>query len=113
MTDPLVLLQILWTGAATSSIFVLLTIAFSLTQKVTGLWNFAQAGFMGIAFYATYFVLNELQLPLIVALAAGAVVGAAASTGAAKNAVVARPARGFTRMMKFAGLIVSVCLVSS
>jgi branched-chain amino acid transport system permease protein len=73
MTDPLVLLQILWTGAATSSIFVLLTVAFSLTQKVTGLWNFAQAGFMGIAFYATFFGLNELQLPLIVALAAGAV----------------------------------------
>ena len=47
------------------------------------------------------------------ALAAGAAVGAAACWGAAKNPVVARPARGFTRMMKFAGLIVSVCLVSS
>ena len=64
MTDPLVLLQILWTGAATSSIFVLLTVAFSLTQKVTGLWNFAQAGFMGIAFYAMFYVLNDLQMPL-------------------------------------------------
>ena len=63
MTDPLVLLQILWTGAATSSIFVLLTVAFSLTQKVTGLWNFAQAGFMGIAFYAMFYVLNDLQMP--------------------------------------------------
>jgi branched-chain amino acid transport system permease protein len=73
MTDPLVLLQILWTGAATSSIFVLLTVAFSLTQKVTGLWNFAQAGFMGIAFYAMFYVLNDLGLPLLVALAAGAV----------------------------------------
>jgi branched-chain amino acid transport system permease protein len=78
MTDPLVLLQILWTGAATSSIFVLLTVAFSLTQKVTGLWNFAQAGFMGIAFYAMYYVLNDLELPLIVALAAGTVAAAAA-----------------------------------
>lgn len=79
MTDPLVLLQILWTGAATSSIFVLLTVAFSLTQKVTGLWNFAQAGFMGIAFYAMYYVLNDLELPLIVALAAGAAAAAAAA----------------------------------
>ena len=43
----------------------------------------------------------------------GAAVGAAACWGVAKNPVVARPARGFTRMMKFAGLIVSVCLVSS
>ena len=78
MTDPLVLLQILWTGAATSSIFVLLTVAFSLTQKVTGLWNFAQAGFMGIAFYAMFYVLNDLQMPLIAALAAGAICAAAA-----------------------------------
>ena len=79
MTDPVVLLQILWTGAATSSIFVLLTVAFSLTQKVTGLWNFAQAGFMGIAFYAMFYVLNDLQMPLAAALAAGAVCAAAAA----------------------------------
>jgi len=79
MTDPLVLLQILWTGAATSSIFVLLTVAFSLTQKVTGLWNFAQAGFMGIAFYAMFYTLNDLQMPLIAALAAGAAAAALAA----------------------------------
>ncbi|MDQ8729216.1 branched-chain amino acid ABC transporter permease [Bradyrhizobium sp. LHD-71] len=79
MTDPIVLLQIFWTGAATSSILVLLTVAFSLTQKVTGLWNFAQAGFMGIAFYAMFYVLNDLQMPLLVALAAGAVCAASAS----------------------------------
>jgi branched-chain amino acid transport system permease protein len=78
MTDPLVLLQILWTGAATSSIFVLLTVAFSLTQKVTGLWNFAQAGFMGIAFYAMYYVINVLELPLFVAVVAGIVCACAA-----------------------------------
>ena len=49
LTDPILLLQILWTGTVTASSYVLLTIGFSLTQKVTGLWNFAQAGFMGIA----------------------------------------------------------------
>ena len=54
MTDPIVLLQILWTGAVTASSYVLLTVAFSLTQKVTGLWNFAQAGTMGIAFYTIF-----------------------------------------------------------
>ena len=78
MTDPIVLLQILWTGAVTASSYVLLTVAFSLTQKVTGLWNFAQAGTMGIAFYAMYFVLNDLALPLYVALPVGAAVAAAA-----------------------------------
>lgn len=78
MTDPIVLLQILWTGAVTASSYVLLTVAFSLTQKVTGLWNFAQAGTMGIAFYTMYFVLNDLGLPLAVALPVGAAVAAAA-----------------------------------
>lgn len=69
--NPIVLLQIFWTGAATSLSLVLLTVAFSLTQKVTGLWNFAQAGFMGLAFYAMFFVLNTLEWPLPVAVAAG------------------------------------------
>ena len=79
MTDPIVLLQILWTGAVTSLSFVLLTIAFSLTQKVTGLWNFAQAGFMGLAFYAMYWIVNDLELPLAIALIAG--VAAASGAG--------------------------------
>src|SRR4029077_6041235 len=77
MTDPIVLLQILWTGAVTASSYVLLTVAFSLTQKVTGLWNFSQAGTMGIAFYAMFFVLNDPGLPLFVALPVGAVCAAA------------------------------------
>ena len=48
MLDPVVLLQILWTGIATSAPTVLLTIGVALTLKVTGLWNFAQAGQMEI-----------------------------------------------------------------
>jgi branched-subunit amino acid ABC-type transport system permease component len=77
VSDPIVLLQILWTGAVTASSYVLLTVAFSLTQKVTGLWNFAQAGTMGIAFYAMYFLLNSLSMPLFLALPAAAVLGGA------------------------------------
>jgi len=84
MTDPIVLLQILWTGAVTASSYVLLTVAFSLTQKVTGLWNFAQAGTMGIAFYTMHFVLNDLGQPLLVALLAGGAL--AAITGMATEA---------------------------
>ena len=76
--NPVVLLQILWTGAVTSLSLVLLTVAFSLTQKVTGLWNFAQAGFMGLAFYAMYFVLNTLEWPLWAAAAAGVVAASGA-----------------------------------
>ena len=78
MTDPIVLLQILWTGAVTASSYVLLTVAFSLTQKVTGLWNFAQAGTMGIAFYAMFFLLNAASLPLFAALPLAAAITAAA-----------------------------------
>ena len=44
-------------------LFVLLTIAFALTQKVDQLWNFAQAGMMGVAFYAMFFTVNRLGLP--------------------------------------------------
>src|ERR1700759_469236 len=78
VSDPIVLLQILWTGAVTASSYVLLTVAFSLTQKVTGLWNFAQAGTMGIAFYAMHFVLNDLGQSQFVALPVAAAIAAAA-----------------------------------
>lgn len=79
LTDPILLLQVLWTGTVTASSYVLLTIGFSLTQKVTGLWNFAQAGFMGIAFYGMYFALNHLGLPLVLAFPFAAVCTIAAS----------------------------------
>lgn len=63
MTDPVILLQILWTGIAMSSYFVLFTVAFALTLKVEKLWNFAQAGLMGIAFYAMFYLLNAAHWP--------------------------------------------------
>ena len=78
MFEPIILAQILWTGIATAAPFVLLTVGFALTLKVTGLWNFAQAGMMAIAFYAMFFALNFMGLPLI-----GAVVLAVLLTGAA------------------------------
>ena len=62
MLDPAILAQILWTGIATSSPYVLMTIGFALTLKVTGLWNFAHAGLMAIAFYVMFFVLNGVGL---------------------------------------------------
>src|SRR5262245_17844347 len=44
--------QILWTSLATSSYYVLFALAFALVLKVNGVFNFAQAGLMTIAFYA-------------------------------------------------------------
>ena len=74
MIEPVVLLQILWTGIAMSSYYVLLTVAFALTLKVEKLWNFAQAGLMGIAFYAIFYAFNRLALPVWAAVGFGVLV---------------------------------------
>src|SRR5487761_2352386 len=67
----LILVQIFWTGFANASYYVLFTIAFAVIVKVVRLWNFAQAGMMGIAFYVMYSVVNLLQWPGWIALAIG------------------------------------------
>ena len=54
MFDLQILLQIGWTSVATSTYYVLFAIAFALTLKVAQVWNFVQAGTMGIAFYAMF-----------------------------------------------------------
>jgi len=77
--DPVILAQILWTGIATSSPYVLMTVGFALTLKVTGLWNFAHAGLMAIAFYTMYFAINFLALPVLAAVPLAVVVTGAAS----------------------------------
>jgi branched-subunit amino acid ABC-type transport system permease component len=77
--DPVILAQIFWTGLATSAPHVLLTLGFALTLKVTGLWNFAQAGFMAIGFYTMFMALNWLDLPIIVAVVMAVVTTVVAS----------------------------------
>ena len=46
--------QILWTSLATASYYVLFAVAFALVLKVNGVFNFAQAGLMTIAFYSAH-----------------------------------------------------------
>src|SRR4029078_10088149 len=46
--------QILWTSFATASYYVLFAVAFSLVLKVNGVFNFAQAGLMTVAFYTAH-----------------------------------------------------------
>jgi branched-subunit amino acid ABC-type transport system permease component len=74
MIDPVILLQILWTGLTMSSYYVLFSVAFALTLKVEKLWNFAQAGLMGIAFFTMYFCVQGLELPAWTAAAIGLIV---------------------------------------
>lgn len=57
-----VIAQIIWTGLATSTYFVLSAVAFALVLKVVRLFNFAQAGLMAIAFYASYWAIQMLGL---------------------------------------------------
>lgn len=63
MLDTSTLLQILWTGLATATYGVLLAAAFSLVLKVVKVWNFAQAGLMGIAYYSMYVVIYKMGWP--------------------------------------------------
>ena len=58
---------------------MLLTAGFALTLKVTGLWNFAQAGQMAIAFYAMFLALDGFGWPVPLAVALGAAVTAGAA----------------------------------
>jgi branched-chain amino acid transport system permease protein len=73
-----ILAQIFWTGFANAAYYVLFTIAFALIVKVVQLWNFAQAGMMGIAFYTMYTVINFLEWPTWAAFLIGVAVTAAA-----------------------------------
>jgi branched-chain amino acid transport system permease protein len=77
MFAPEILLQVLWTGLASASFQVLLTIAFALVLKVTKIWNFTQPALMGVAFYAMFVAINRLALPLPLAILIAFVVTAA------------------------------------
>jgi branched-subunit amino acid ABC-type transport system permease component len=66
--------QILWTSLATSSYYVMFAVAFSLVLKVNGVFNFAQAGLMTIAFYTAHW--------FVAGLGAGGAVAFAAALGA-------------------------------
>jgi branched-chain amino acid transport system permease protein len=69
--DISIFLQIIWTGLATSTYSVLFAVAFSLVLKVSKVWNFAQAGIMGLSFYVMYAMHNMLSLPLLASVAVG------------------------------------------
>jgi branched-chain amino acid transport system permease protein len=79
MVDLPTLLQILWTGIATATYGVLLAAAFSLVLKVVKVWNFAQAGMMGIAYYTMYVVMFRLGGPAWAGVAASLAITIAAA----------------------------------
>jgi branched-subunit amino acid ABC-type transport system permease component len=70
MFEPTLLAQIGWTSLATTSYYVLFSVAFALVLKVNGLFNFTQAAAMNVAFYAGYAAMNLAGLPLPAGIAA-------------------------------------------
>lgn len=79
MLELNVLLQIAWTSLATSTYYVLFAIAFALTLKVAQVWNFVQAGIMGIAFYAMFAAMRGWGWPHLAGFAFGLAIAIAAS----------------------------------
>lgn len=79
MFDLPILLQIGWTSVATSTYYVLFALAFALTLKVAQVWNFAQAGTMGLAFYAMFAAMLGWGWPYPAGFAFGLAVAVAAS----------------------------------
>ncbi|WP_108659954.1 branched-chain amino acid ABC transporter permease [Acuticoccus kandeliae] len=73
------LAQILWTSIASSAFQVLLTLAFALVLRVTGIWNFAQPALMGLAFYTGYLLQHRLGWPVLPSFAVAAAVTVAAA----------------------------------
>jgi branched-chain amino acid transport system permease protein len=74
-----ILLQILWTSVATSTYYVLFAIAFALTLKVAGVWNFVQAGVMGLAFYGMFTAMRQWGWPAAAGFAFGLALAVALS----------------------------------
>ena len=79
MFDLQILLQIAWTSVAVSTYYVLFAIAFALTLKVAQVWNFVQAGIMGIAFYAMFVAMLGWGWPHAAGFAFGLGIAVAAS----------------------------------
>jgi branched-subunit amino acid ABC-type transport system permease component len=63
MLTPIIIAQVLWTSLATSSYYILFSLAFSLVLKINGAFNFAQAAMMTAAFYAAYTLVGIAHLP--------------------------------------------------
>jgi len=79
MLDVQTLLQIFWTGLANATVAVLLAAAFALVLKVVKVWNFAQAGLMGIAYYTMVMAIQTFGWSELAALPLGVAASMAAA----------------------------------
>lgn len=101
MLDATIILQILWTSLATSSYYVLFAVAFALVLKVTGLFNFAQAAIMTIAFYTAHVAVQWMKWPAWIAFVLMMVATLVASWALERIGFEALRRRGVTPMFVF------------
>ena len=101
MLDATIILQILWTSLATSSYYVLFAVAFALVLKVTGLFNFAQAAIMTIAFYTAFVAVQWMRWPAWAAFALMMVATLAASYALERFGFEALRKRGVSPIFVF------------
>jgi branched-subunit amino acid ABC-type transport system permease component len=101
MLDATIILQILWTSLATSSYYVLFAVAFALVLKVTGLFNFAQAAIMTIAFYTAFVAVQWMHWPAWAAFALMMVAALASSWALERIGFEALRRRGVSPIFVF------------
>lgn len=71
MIDSSILAQLAWTGFANASFTCLFAVSLSLVLKVNGIWNFAQAGMMVVAYSCMFAATRWLDLGLPLAFVLG------------------------------------------
>ena len=59
----------IWSGLSVGAIYALVAMAYNVGLMTSGVLNFAQAQFVGIALFAMYLLLVPLHLPVVVAIA--------------------------------------------
>lgn len=82
-------MTMVWAGLSTGAIYVLVAVSFNLVFVVSGTFNFAQPQYLMLGTFVSYAVVVKLELPLVVAIAAGAAIGYL--IGAAEELIAIRP----------------------
>jgi branched-chain amino acid transport system permease protein len=73
LLDPSILAQLAWTGFANASYTCLFAVSLALVLKVNGIWNFAQAGMMVVAYGCMYAGTQWLHVGVGIAFGLGLV----------------------------------------
>jgi branched-chain amino acid transport system permease protein len=78
----------LWAGLATGAIYVMVAVAFNVVHVASGTFNFAQPQYLMLGTFVSYWVVVTHHLPVVVAIVAGVLSGAA--VGAVEYLVAVR-----------------------